>query len=185
MNSNIINYITGSFSLGVCGNYFYDRDTGREVMMNDPQYLRAPTLLAAFADAGARVAVVTAKDKLRTLLGHGLKGICFSAEKSDQATLEGNGIADVNALVGMGVLPLNFANATDYDTVKNLFDATFDVIGIAGELKPMQTATLVVHKSDGTCLEIPLKVRLDTPAEVDYYNAGGILPYVLEQILAG
>ena len=88
-------------------------------------------------------------------------------------------------LIGMGVLPLNFANVTDYDAVKDLVDATFDVIGIAGELKPMQTATLVVHKSDGTCLEIPLKVRLDTPAEVDYYNAGGILPYVLEQILAG
>ena len=49
----------------------------------------------------------------------------------------------------------------------------------------MQTATLVAHLSDGTSLEIPLKVRLDTPAEVDYYNAGGILPYVLEQILAG
>ena len=77
---------------GICGNYFFDRDAGTEVMMNDPKYLRAPTILAALADAGAQVAVVTAKDKLRTLLGHGMKGICFSAEKADEATMAENGI---------------------------------------------------------------------------------------------
>ncbi|MBK1881461.1 aconitate hydratase [Luteolibacter pohnpeiensis] len=86
-------------------------------------------------------------------------------------------------LIGMGVLPLNFVDKTDYDKLKGLTDATFDITGIAGELKPMQSATLVV-KSAGETFEIPLKVRLDTPAEVDYYNAGGILPYVLDQILA-
>jgi aconitate hydratase len=85
-------------------------------------------------------------------------------------------------LIGMGVLPLNFADVADYDKVKGLVDATFDITGIDGELKPMQTATLVVH-SGGSSFEIPLKVRLDTPAEVDYYVAGGILPYVLDQIL--
>ncbi len=84
----------------------------------------------------------------------------------------------------MGVLPCNFIDKADYDKVKDLADATFDITGIAGELKPMQTATLTAHKRDGTQIEIPLKVRLDTPAEVDYYNAGGILPYVLDQILA-
>lgn len=88
-------------------------------------------------------------------------------------------------LIGMGVLPLNFAVEADFERVKDLPDATFDIVGIAGELKPMQNATLVVHLSEGGTLEIPLKVRLDTPAEVDYYNAGGILPYVLEQIIAG
>jgi aconitate hydratase len=87
-------------------------------------------------------------------------------------------------LIGMGVLPLNFINKEDYDQVKDLVDATFDITGIEGELKPMQTATLTAHKADGSTLEIPLKVRLDTPAEVDYFNAGGILPYVLNQILA-
>ena len=86
-------------------------------------------------------------------------------------------------LIGMGVLPLNFIHKEDYDQVKDLVDATFDITGIAGELKPMQTATLTAHKADGSTLEIPLKVRLDTPAEVDYFNAGGILPYVLNQIL--
>jgi aconitate hydratase len=87
-------------------------------------------------------------------------------------------------LIGMGVLPLNFSDKADYEKVKDLADATFDIVGISGELRPMQSATLVAHKSDGSTLEIPLKVRLDTPAEVDYYNAGGILPYVLDQILA-
>jgi len=87
-------------------------------------------------------------------------------------------------LIGMGVLPLNFADAADYEKVKGLVDATFDIVGIAGELKPMQTATMMVHKADGSSFELPLKVRLDTPAEVDYYNAGGILPYVLNQIIA-
>lgn len=88
-------------------------------------------------------------------------------------------------LIGMGVLPLNFADAADYEKVKDLVDATFDITGIAGELKPGQPATLVAHKADGSSLEVPLKVRLDTPAEIDYYNAGGILPYVLNQIVEG
>jgi aconitate hydratase len=87
-------------------------------------------------------------------------------------------------LIGMGVLPLNFIDKADYDRVKDLADAKFDITGIAGELKPMQSATLTATKPDGTKVVIPLKVRLDTPAEVDYYNAGGILPYVLDQILA-
>jgi aconitate hydratase len=87
-------------------------------------------------------------------------------------------------LIGMGVLPLNFIEKADYDKVKDLADAKFDITGIAGELKPMQSATLTATKPDGSKVVIPLKVRLDTPAEVDYYNAGGILPYVLDQILA-
>ena len=87
-------------------------------------------------------------------------------------------------LIGMGVLPLNFVDKADYEKIKNLTDAKFDITGIAGELKPMQPATLTATKPDGTKVTVPLKVRLDTPAEVDYYNAGGILPYVLDQILA-
>ena len=76
---------------GICGNYLFDPETGEEVMMNDPRFLRAPTVFKGFYDIGARIAVVTAKDKLRALLGHGLRfdedrAICFSAEKSDIAT---------------------------------------------------------------------------------------------------
>jgi phosphonoacetate hydrolase len=104
-NPNNLSIVTGAPPSvhGICGNYLFDVATGTEVMMNDPKWLRAPTLLAAMADAGKSVVVVTAKDKLRRLLGHGMKGICFSAEKSDQLTLEENGIEDVVSLVGMPV----------------------------------------------------------------------------------
>jgi len=104
-NPNNLSIVTGVPPAvhGICGNYFYDREADAEVMMNDPRYLRAGSVLAAFAAAGARVAVVTAKDKLRRLLGHGLKGICFSAEKAAEATQAENGIDHVVARVGMPV----------------------------------------------------------------------------------
>jgi phosphonoacetate hydrolase len=88
-NPNNLSIVTGvpPSVHGICGNYFYDREAGAEVMMNDAKYLRAGTILAAFAHAGAKVAVVTAKDKLRALLGKDLAGICFSAEKADEAML--------------------------------------------------------------------------------------------------
>lgn len=85
---------------GICGNYYYDRERDREVMMNDPEFLRAPTILSAFAGAGKSVAVVTAKDKLRRLLGKDLNGICFSVEKADEATEEENGISDIVEKIG-------------------------------------------------------------------------------------
>ena len=98
-NPNNLSIVTGvpPSVHGICGNYFYDREADAEVMMNDPKYLRAGTILAAFAAAGASVAVVTAKDKLRTLLGKDLAGICFSAEKADQAmqTLAGKPLPSV------------------------------------------------------------------------------------------
>jgi aconitate hydratase len=86
-------------------------------------------------------------------------------------------------LVGMGVLPCNFVNKADYDKVKGLADATFDLVGIDNDLKPMQQATLKVHPASGAGFDIPVVVRIDTPVEKDYYRAGGILPYVLAQIL--
>ena len=102
-NPNNLSIVTGAPPSvhGICGNYFWDRERQAEVMMNDPRYLRSGTLLAAFADAGASVAVVTAKDKLRALLGHKLKGICFSSEKADKVSAADNGIADAMSLTGM------------------------------------------------------------------------------------
>ena len=102
-NPNNLSIVTGVPPAvhGICGNYFYDREAGVEVMMNDAKYLRADTILAAFARAGARVAVVTAKDKLRRLLGHGMRGICFSSEKADETTEAEHGIADAVAQVGL------------------------------------------------------------------------------------
>ena len=108
-NPNNLSIVTGVPPAvhGICGNYFFDRESGAEVMMNDPKLLRAGTIFKAFQDQGASIAIVTAKDKLRKLLGHGLKigpkAVCFSSEFADKATLQENGIADVPALVGMPV----------------------------------------------------------------------------------
>ncbi|SEF25172.1 phosphonoacetate hydrolase [Variovorax sp. NFACC27] len=115
-NPNNLSIVTGAPPAvhGICGNYFFDRELGQEVMMNDPKYLRAGTVLAAFADAGAKVAVVTAKDKLRKLLGHRMKGICFSSEKADQATVEENGIDGVVEMVGMPVPSVYSAELSEF-----------------------------------------------------------------------
>ena len=102
-NPNNLSIVTGvpPSVHGICGNYFFDPESGEEIMMNDPRHLRAGTILAAFSAAGAKVAVITAKDKLRKLLGHRMKGICFSSEKADQVTLAENGIENVLERVGL------------------------------------------------------------------------------------
>jgi phosphonoacetate hydrolase len=115
-NPNNLSIVTGvpPSVHGICGNYLYDTATGTEVMMNDPKWLRAPTLLAALADAGKSIAVITAKDKLRTLLGHQMKGICFSAEKADQVSLAQNGIEDVLALTGLPLPSVYSADLSEF-----------------------------------------------------------------------
>jgi len=115
-NPNNLSIVTGvpPSVHGICGNYLYDVGSNTEVMMNDPKWLRAPTLLAALADTGLSIAVVTAKDKLRALLGHKMKGICFSAEKADQATLGENGISDVLALVGKPLPSVYSADLSEF-----------------------------------------------------------------------
>jgi phosphonoacetate hydrolase len=102
-NPNNLSIVTGVPPAvhGICGNFLYDPESGTEVMMNDPKWLRAPTILAALADAGRKVAVVTAKDKLRRLLGHKMRGVCFSAEKADEVTLAEHGIEGALKLVGL------------------------------------------------------------------------------------
>lgn len=115
-NPNNLSIVTGAPPAvhGICGNYFFDRELGEEVMMNDPKYLRAGTVLAAFADGGAKVAVVTAKDKLRKLLGNHMKGICFSSEKADEATQEENGIDNVLDLVQLPVPSVYSAELSEF-----------------------------------------------------------------------
>ncbi|MBL8707988.1 MAG: phosphonoacetate hydrolase, partial [Rhodospirillaceae bacterium] len=115
-NPNNLSIVTGAPPSvhGICGNYLYDRESGREVMMNDPKFLRAETILAAFAREGAKVAVVTAKDKLRLLLGKGLKGICFSAEKADQTTKAEHGIDNALAFVGRPLPSVYSADLSEF-----------------------------------------------------------------------
>src|SRR5215468_2891457 len=92
-NANNVSIVTGAPPAvhGIAGNYYLDRESGREIMMTDERLMRSETILALMAQAGVRVAAVTAKDKLRKLLGRNLDGICFSSENAD---------AEVQELVG-------------------------------------------------------------------------------------
>jgi phosphonoacetate hydrolase len=115
-NPNNLSIVTGAPPAvhGICGNFFYDPERNAEVMMNDARYLRAETVLARFSRAGAKVAVVTAKDKLRALLGHGMLGICFSAEMADQATRAEHGIDNVLELVGRPLPSVYSADLSEF-----------------------------------------------------------------------
>ncbi|WP_443115021.1 aconitate hydratase AcnA [Herbaspirillum seropedicae] len=87
-------------------------------------------------------------------------------------------------LVGMGVLPLQFLGNDSVQSLGITGDETFDLKGLEGEIKPQQEATLVIHRKNGQTQEVKLLLRIDTPIEVDYYKHGGILPFVLRQLLA-
>src|SRR5437868_2894058 len=105
-NPNNLSIVTGAPPAvhGISGNFFLDRDSGREIMMTDPELVRSDTILALMSQADVPTASITAKDKLRRMLGHGLVvgpcGISFSSEAADRATLADNGIQAVEALVG-------------------------------------------------------------------------------------
>jgi phosphonoacetate hydrolase len=106
-NPNNMSIVTGAPQSvhGISGNYFFDPETGQEHMMNDPAFLRSETILEKFSSAGAKVIAITAKDKLRRLLGRGFDFengcINFSSEKSDECTIEENGIENVLDMVGL------------------------------------------------------------------------------------
>lgn len=87
-------------------------------------------------------------------------------------------------LVGMGVLPLQFLGDDSVQTLGIKGDESFDVKGLEGEIKPQQEVTLVINRKDGSKKEVKVLLRIDTPIEVDYYKHGGILPFVLRQLLA-
>jgi aconitate hydratase len=87
-------------------------------------------------------------------------------------------------LVGMGVLPLQFKGADSVDTLGIQGDEEFDVVGLEGAIRPQQDVTLVVKRANGTRTEVKVLLRIDTPIEVDYYRHGGILPYVLRELVA-
>lgn len=104
---------------GICGNYLIDPDSGEEVMMNDVRFLRAPTVFSKYYEAGARVAVVTAKDKLRALLGAGLKfdedrAIAFSSERSGETTKAEHGIDNASQWLGMEVPEVYSAELSEF-----------------------------------------------------------------------
>ena len=149
-NPNNLSIVTGRPPAvhGVAGNYFLDPATGEEVMMNDARFLRAETILKGFADAGARVAVVTAKDKLRTLLGKGLdfasgRAIAFSAEKADQATQAANGLDGALAFVDQPLPPVYSAALSEF-----VFAAGVKLLaGFRPDVMYLSTTDYVQHKA--------------------------------------
>jgi aconitate hydratase len=88
-------------------------------------------------------------------------------------------------LVGMGVLPCQFKEGVSAESLRLDGTETFDVVGLEEGVKPQQDVTLVIHRASGETEEVPVILRIDTPIEIDYYQHGGILPFVLRQLLAG
>jgi phosphonoacetate hydrolase len=149
-NPNNLSIITGRPPSvhGIAGNYFYDAAAGTEVMMNDPKFLRAPTILKVLQDAGAKVAMVTAKDKLRLLLSHGLdftggRGVAFSSERADKATMIDNGISDVLQLVGLPLPDVYSAALSEF-----VFAAGVKLMGtFRPDIMYLSTTDYIQHKA--------------------------------------
>ncbi len=110
-NSSIVTGVSPAVH-GISGNFFYDASKDEEVMMNSSEYLRTETILAAAANAGRKVAVVTAKEKLRDILSYKLNGIAFSAEKANLARKDTHGIENAEAIVGFPTPTIYSADAS-------------------------------------------------------------------------
>jgi aconitate hydratase len=87
-------------------------------------------------------------------------------------------------LVGMGVLPLQFKEGTTAQTLKLDGTEVYDIIGLDGGIQPQQDLTLRITRKDGAVENVAVRCRIDTPIEIDYYQHGGILPFVLRQLVA-
>ncbi|AJP57152.1 aconitate hydratase 1 [Pandoraea vervacti] len=87
-------------------------------------------------------------------------------------------------LVGMGVLPLQFKGTDSVESLGITGEETYDIEGLTADIKPQQDVTLVIHRKNGETQKVQVLLRIDTPIEVDYYKHGGILPFVLRQLLA-
>jgi aconitate hydratase len=88
-------------------------------------------------------------------------------------------------LVGMGVLPLQFHEGTTAQSLKLDGSESYDIVGLDANIKPQQDLTLKITRKDGQTQNVPVRCRIDTPIEIDYYQHGGILPFVLRQLVAG
>lgn len=133
---------------GICGNFLLDPETGEEVMMNDPRFLRVPTIFKTYYDAGSKIAIVTAKDKLRALLGEGLKfdegrAMCFSAEKSDTTTLTEHGIDNASKTLNLEVPDVYSAELSEF-----VFNAGVQLMkSFKPDIMYLTTTDYVQHKS--------------------------------------
>lgn len=145
-NVNNLSIVTGTTPdvHGICANFFYNQDEKKETLMNDDSFLRAPTIFEAFEKSGANLAVITAKDKLKKLLGKNLKkSICFSAEKADLANLKECRIENVLKLVGKPVPEVYSADLSEF-----IFAAAVKILerGDKIDLMYLSTTDYIQHK---------------------------------------
>ena len=145
-NVNNLSIVTGTTPdvHGICANFFYNPESKKETLMNDDSFLRAPTIFEAFEKAGANVAVITAKDKLKKLLGKNLKkSICFSAEKADLANLQDSRIENVLELVGKPIPEVYSADLSEF-----IFAAAVKILekGEKIDLMYLSTTDYIQHK---------------------------------------
>ena len=148
-NPNNLSIVTGVPPKvhGISGNFFLDPETGEEVMMNDPKLLRTGTIFQAFHNAGAKIAIVTAKDKLRRLLGHGLdfasgRAVCFSSEKANQTTMAEHGIDNAQGMVGRDIPDVYSAELSEF-----IFDAGVKLMeSMRPDIMYLSTTDYIQHK---------------------------------------
>ena len=145
-NVNNLSIVTGTTPdvHGICANFFYNQDEKKETLMNDDSFLRAPTIFEAFEKSGANLDVITAKDKLKKLLGKNLKkSICFSAEKADLANLKDCRIENVLKLVGKPVPEVYSADLSEF-----IFAAAVKILerGDKIDLMYLSTTDYIQHK---------------------------------------
>ena len=148
-NPNNISIVTGVPPKvhGISGNFFLDPETGEEVMMNDPKLLRTGTIFQAFHNAGAKIAIVTAKDKLRRLLGHGLdfasgRAVCFSSEKANQTTMAEHGIDNAQGMVSRDIPDVYSAELSEF-----IFDAGVKLMeSMRPDIMYLSTTDYIQHK---------------------------------------
>ena len=138
-NASIVTGVTPA-EHGIQGNYYYERETGREVMLNDASFLRAPTILSALERAGVRVGIVTAKDKLRSIISAGLEGIAISAEYPSSTTIAD---ARLRALIGAMPAPDRYSAELSYYAL----DAAVHIMRAGGaDLVYVSLSDYVQHK---------------------------------------
>ncbi|WP_242372447.1 aconitate hydratase [Anaeromyxobacter sp. SG26] len=160
---------------GVEGGVTVHQPTGRRLPIHDAalEYARDGIPLAIVA--GLEYGTGSSRDWAAK--GTALLGVRFVVARSFERIHRSN-------LVGMGVLPCQLPEGVSAQTLGLDGTETFDLVGVAGRLTPRQRATLVVHRRDGRRDEVELVVRIDTPIEAEYYRHGGIMPYVLRQIVS-
>ena len=143
-NTNNTSVVTGVPPVvhGINGNYYLDSETGKEIMVTDAKRLRCGTILGALSRAGVKTAVVTAKDKLLKVLAYEMDGINFSSEYADKATINENGIENVEKLVGRKTPDQYSADLSLF-----VFDAGVKLLStVRPDLMYLSTSDYVQHK---------------------------------------